>query len=143
MHKITADCVNQTRLSAFAIDCNDFKFQALGNHEFDYGVNGLVPFLNAINFPIVAANLNISASHPLQETHALGRSVVFNVKNFKVGVIGYLLPETQTLSKTDDVGFISEIDAIKYVTLFTSICVENIIEIPITSTFHSCNINNH
>ena len=29
----------------------------LGNHEFDRGVEGLIPFINETDFPVVAANL--------------------------------------------------------------------------------------
>lgn len=68
-----------------------------------------------ISFPIAVANLNISTDHPLWQTQALERSVVFNVKGFKVGVIGYILPEAKTMSKTEDVEFLPEIGAIKYV----------------------------
>lgn len=92
--------------------------QALGNHEFDFGVDGLLPFMRKINFPIVAANLNISTNHPLWQTNALDRSVVFSVNGTKVGVIGYLLPEVKTMSKPEDVIVLPEIDAIKYVSFY-------------------------
>lgn len=85
----------------------------MGNHEFDFGVDGLLPFLRDINFPIAVANLNISTDHPLWKTHALERSVVFNLNGIKVGVIGYLLPEAANMAKTGNVGFLPEIDAIK------------------------------
>lgn len=85
----------------------------MGNHEFDLGVDGLVPFLRDINFPVVVANLNISTNHPLWQTNALKLSVVFNLNGTKVGVIGYILPDTVNLSKTEDVGFFPEIDSIK------------------------------
>lgn len=87
----------------------------MGNHEFDYGIKGLVPFLKNINYPIAVANLNISTEHRLWQTNALHRSVVLNVKGFEIGVIGYVLPATVNKSKTEDVGIFSEIDAIKYV----------------------------
>lgn len=66
--------------------------QTLGNHEFDHGVKGLVPFLEQINFPMVVANLNISDSHPLMQTHSIKHSVTFHFNGTQIGVIGYLLP---------------------------------------------------
>lgn len=87
--------------------------QSLGNHEFDYGVEGLLPMLNGVNFPVLIANLNISTEHPMWQTKSLKKSVVFDVKGFKVGVIGYLTPETKFLTQPNDVEFISEIDGIK------------------------------
>lgn len=98
--------------------------QALGNHEFDFGLKGLLPFLRNINFPIAVANLNISTDHPLWQTHALEKSVVFNIKGTKVGVIGYILPEVITMSKTEDVEVSPEIGAIKYVLYILFINVE-------------------
>lgn len=92
-----------------------FSNQALGNHEFDYGIKGLVPFLENINFPIVVANLNISTDHRLWQTNALHRSVVLNVNGFDIGVIGYVLPQTVNKSKTEDVGIFPEVESIKYV----------------------------
>lgn len=74
-----------------------------------------MPFLKNINYPIAVANLNISTEHRLWRTNALHRSVVLHVKGFDIGVIGYVLPQTVNKSKTEDVGFFPEIDAIKYV----------------------------
>lgn len=69
--------------------------------------------LNAVNFPVLVANLNISSNHPLYQTKSLKKSVVFHVKGFKVGVIGYLTPETKFLTPPNDVEYLSEIDGIK------------------------------
>lgn len=88
-------------------------FQSLGNHEFDLGIDGLIPFLNQVNFPVLVANLNISMKHPLWQTPALKRSVVFNVTGLKIGVIGYLLPDTKHMSNASDIDFLPEISAIK------------------------------
>lgn len=87
--------------------------QALGNHEFDYGVSGLMPMLNAVNFPVLAANLKLPADHPLMQSKSLKKSVVFDVNGVKVGIIGYITPETKFLTPPNDVEYISEIDAIK------------------------------
>ncbi|XP_031632063.1 protein 5NUC-like [Contarinia nasturtii] len=84
----------------------------LGNHELDLGVRGLVPFLNNVTFPVLAANIKNSADHIVWQTAALKRSVVFVINEFKVGVIGYLTPEVKFLATKNDLEFISEIEAI-------------------------------
>lgn len=76
-------------------------------------MSGLVPFLNEANFPVLVANINNSANHVLWQTRALKKSVVFDIKGFKVGVIGYLTPETKLVSVPNDLEFIPEIAAIK------------------------------
>lgn len=87
--------------------------KCLGNHEFNSGVDGLVPFLNEVEFPVLAANINNSLDHPLWQTKSLRRSTVLNVRGHKIGVIGYITPETKTLAVKNDVEFTPEIDAIK------------------------------
>ena len=34
-----------------------YDAMGLGNHEFDDGVEGLVPFIDGANFPVLAANI--------------------------------------------------------------------------------------
>lgn len=76
-------------------------------------MSGLVPFLNDANFPVLVANINNSANHVLWQTRALKKSVVFDIKGFKVGVIGYLTPETKFFAAPNDLEFIPEVVAIK------------------------------
>lgn len=85
----------------------------MGNHELDLGVGGLIPFLNDATFPVLVANLNNSRDHPLFKTRALKESVVFDVRGYKVGVIGYLTPETKQVAVPNDLEFIPEVDGIK------------------------------
>lgn len=89
------------------------SFQSLGNHELDLGIEGLIPFLNDAEFPVLVANLNNSLDHPLWRTRALKRSVVFDIKGYKVGVIGYLTPETKQVARPNDLEFIPEVIGIK------------------------------
>lgn len=77
------------------------------------GVEGLLPLLNEVDFPVLVANLNISTSHPLWKTKSLKKSVVFDIKGQKVGVIGYLTPETKDVTVTNDLEFLPEVVAIK------------------------------
>lgn len=77
------------------------------------GVEGLVPFLNGANFPVVVANINNSMDHVLWHTRAFKKSAVFDVKGFKVGVVGYLTPDTKLVAIPNDLEFIPEVDGIK------------------------------
>lgn len=76
-------------------------------------MEGLIPFLNDANFPVLVANINNSADHPLWQTRALKKSVVFDIKGTKVGVIGYLTAETKLIGAANDLEFISEVLGIK------------------------------
>ncbi|XP_037914466.1 protein 5NUC-like isoform X3 [Hermetia illucens] len=85
---------------------------SLGNHEFDDGVEGLIPFLNKATFPVLVANLNLTNQPGLAATKALKPSTILDVEGTKVGVIGYLTSETGDLSLAGNLIFSPEIDAI-------------------------------
>lgn len=84
----------------------------MGNHEFDDGVKGLVPFLNNVTFPVVTANLDLSNEPSMQHTKSLKPSVILTAKGRKIGVIGFLTPETKHLSRTGNVTFIDEVESV-------------------------------
>lgn len=73
--------------------------------------------MNGINFPMVISNLNVNDNHPLWQTPSLKRSAVLNVNGTKIGFVGYLLPDTENMTKSHEVSFTPEIDAVKYVNM--------------------------
>lgn len=85
---------------------------SLGNHEFDDGVNGLIPFIENANFPVLATNLNLSKEPGLKATK-LANSTVLEINGTKIGVIGYLTPDTVILSSTGNVIINDEVPAIR------------------------------
>ncbi|XP_044739564.1 protein 5NUC-like [Chrysoperla carnea] len=93
---------------------NLLKFDALslGNHEFDLGVSGLLPFIEGVESPIVCTNLD-TTKEPQLTASKLKRSVTIDVNGIKVGIIGYLTNETKYISKAENTEFLYEVDAIK------------------------------
>lgn len=76
------------------------------------GEDALIRFLKNVTFPVLAANIKNGEDHRLWKTK-LEKYTIVEVKGRKIGVIGYLTPETKTLAEESDVEFIDEIDAIK------------------------------
>jgi 2',3'-cyclic-nucleotide 2'-phosphodiesterase (5'-nucleotidase family) len=72
-------------------------FQALGNHEFDNNIAGLLPFLQNANFTILSANAN-TATEP-RITPYVNKSYVTVVGGEKIGVIGYTTKDTPMISQ--------------------------------------------
>ena len=72
-----------------------FYFQTFGNHEFDDGIGNLVQFLEEAQFPVVAANIEDSEEPSIQRKYA--KSVVLEKEGRKIGVVGYVTPETLVL----------------------------------------------
>lgn len=103
--------VKRTTIFARVIAFNEF-WQSLGNHEFDDGVDGLIPFIQNASYPILTTNLDLSKQPNLAATN-LKNSTILEVSGKKIGVIGYLTPETRILSTTEKVIFKDEVESIR------------------------------
>lgn len=63
---------------------------------------------------MLAANLNLDNETSLQGKASLMPYFIFNMTDgIKIGIIGYLTPETKGLAIPNDVEFTDEIEAIK------------------------------
>ncbi|KAG7508565.1 5-nucleotidase-like [Solea senegalensis] len=77
-----------------------YDVMALGNHEFDNGVEGLmVPFMQEVKFPMISAN--IKPDKTLAATFGVSYHpyTILKVGDHRVGVVGYTSQETPALSK--------------------------------------------
>lgn len=86
--------------------------KSLGNHEFDEGAGNLAKFLREVDFPVLAANLGLD-EEPELKTQWLMPSKIFVVDGRKVGIIGYLTPETKNFTMGNKVEFYDEVTALK------------------------------
>jgi 5'-nucleotidase len=84
----------------------------IGNHEFDNGVIGLVPFLKTIQSPILVANLDVS-EEPTIETSLFRKSMILERGGQKIGVIGVIIKTTPELSVTEKVRFLDEEETVR------------------------------
>ena len=82
---IITDFLNEEKLGAAAV----------GNHEFDFGLDFLTNRMNSSNFPYLAANIE-TKSHKKEFFNNLLTSKIFRVGNINVGVIGLSTLETLT-----------------------------------------------
>ncbi|EDW66277.1 apyrase [Drosophila virilis] len=83
----------------------------LGNHEFDHGVAGVVPFLKTINTSMLVANMD-SAHEPTMDG-LYERSLILERGGRKIGLIGVILETTDTLANTGKLIFRNESDTIR------------------------------
>jgi len=92
---------------------NKFKFtaSALGNHEFDDSPDGLLPLAQKANFPLVCANCDFSE---MPEFRNLVKPYhIANVGGKKIGIIGYLTPDTRNIASTGRMLLRDEIEAVR------------------------------
>ncbi|XP_046574533.1 snake venom 5'-nucleotidase-like [Haliotis rubra] len=73
-----------------------YDVMTLGNHEFDLGIEGLIPFLNDVNFTVVSANIN--ATREPFVNNKLVKHTVLMIGGERIGVIGYTTRETPSIS---------------------------------------------
>ena len=84
---------------------------AVGSHEFDDGPPKLAEFIDAVSFPVISGNLELSASDLLKDR--VGNHVVLEVGGKKIGVISALATDTvETSSPGPNVVFQDEIEAL-------------------------------
>ncbi len=79
---------------------------AIGNHEFDDGEPALATFLDAVEFPVLSAN--VVASHSSLLGDRVKPSVVLEVGGQKIGVVGAVANDTDELSSPGDQVLIAE-----------------------------------
>jgi 5'-nucleotidase len=73
-----------------------YDAMAVGNHEFDDGPSELTRLIDAVNFPVLATNIDASIEPSL--TGKLKASVIITVGSVPVGLIGLSTEETPILS---------------------------------------------
>ncbi|XP_030767022.1 apyrase-like [Sitophilus oryzae] len=69
---------------------NKLPFDAivLGNHEFDDGISGVVPFITSLKAPVVCSNIDDSKEPTIQGTYT--KSTIVERDGKKIGIIGVL-----------------------------------------------------
>ena len=86
--KLAAEMMNKMRYTAMTV----------GNHEFDDGPEVLRGFANAVNFPILMSNADISRENLLKDV--IQKSVVIEQAGERIGLIGLTPQDTDELAMT-------------------------------------------
>lgn len=73
-----------------------YSAMTMGNHEFNGGNVGLLNFLEAVDFPLLAANIDFSASPILADR--IAPYTIIEVAGERIGVIGLAEEDTPALS---------------------------------------------
>ncbi|GMV37071.1 MAG: bifunctional metallophosphatase/5'-nucleotidase [Fimbriimonadales bacterium] len=73
-----------------------YQAMAVGNHEFDRGPQPLATFAKLVQFPLLAANLDVSADPDLKGL--VQPSTVIEVGGQRIGVVGVTTPELFSIS---------------------------------------------
>ncbi|KAG5676388.1 hypothetical protein PVAND_006228 [Polypedilum vanderplanki] len=85
--------------------------QTIGNHDFDHGVEGVIPFLNRTLTPVVIANVDDSNEPSFQGMYK--KSIIITKYGRKIGIIGAILRSTNTIAKTGNIKFFNEAEKVR------------------------------
>lgn len=89
-----------------------FDAMAVGNHEFDDGDEGLAKLADAVSFPVISGNIDVSQSNVL--AGKIDNHTVLEVGGKKIGIISALAADTvETSSPSDAVIFTDEIESLQ------------------------------
>ena len=84
------------QLAAEMMNKMGYDAMTVGNHEFDDGPEVLRGFMDAVNFPVLMSNADVSAEPLLADT--LAKSVVIERGGEKLGLIGLTPEDTDELA---------------------------------------------
>ncbi|MEM6478842.1 MAG: bifunctional UDP-sugar hydrolase/5'-nucleotidase [Pseudomonadota bacterium] len=73
-----------------------FDVMTSGNHEFNNGPEGLASFIDAVNFPVMAGNLDVSGSNVLNGK--LLDRVILDIGGERIGLVSALTNDTVEIS---------------------------------------------
>jgi 5'-nucleotidase / UDP-sugar diphosphatase len=86
--------------SAQIMNMVGYDAMTLGNHEFDDGSEVLAAFVDALEFPVVTANVDFSEDPLL--AGKINPYVILEVGGESIGIIGLVTPESEILSSPSD-----------------------------------------
>ena len=88
-----------------------YDVMAVGNHEFDDGDAGLRKLTDAVSFPVISGNIDVSSSNIL--AGQVDNHTILEVGGEKIAIISALAVDTQeTSSPSDAVIFTNEIESL-------------------------------
>ncbi|KAJ8687354.1 hypothetical protein QAD02_023148 [Eretmocerus hayati] len=82
----------------------------IGNHDFDDGIEGLIPFLQRSKSPIVVTNIDDTEEPSMKGLYE--NSTIIVRGNRKIGVIGVIIKSTNTLSSPGKLKFLDEVESV-------------------------------
>ncbi|CAH0731750.1 unnamed protein product, partial [Brenthis ino] len=83
----------------------------LGNHEFDNGIDGVVPYLETLKSPVVTANIIDDEEPTIQGLYK--PSIIVTKKGRRIGIIGVIIASTNELASTGKLKFTDEVETVK------------------------------
>lgn len=87
-----------------------FLFQSLGNNDVEKGSDELSPFMKNIQTKILASNVILKST---KDNENVQKFVVIDINGVRVGIVGYLTPETEILDADGDIEYIDEVLAVR------------------------------
>nr|XP_022289438.1 5'-nucleotidase-like [Crassostrea virginica] len=98
--------ITYTLMNELNYDC-----MALGNHEFDLRIEGVRPFLEHVDFPIVSANIDTSYEPTISPR--ISKRTIIQVGGQQLGIVGYTTKDTPIISSPGSLVFHDEVSSVR------------------------------
>ncbi|XP_031832595.1 apyrase [Nomia melanderi] len=102
--------VHRWNVTAVFMNMLPHDVMTIGNHEFDNGVQGVVPFLQNVKAPVVVTNIDASEEPSMEGLYK--NSTIIERNGRKIGVIGVILSTTNTIAVTGRLKFLDEVETV-------------------------------
>ncbi|XP_015438966.1 PREDICTED: apyrase-like [Dufourea novaeangliae] len=102
--------VHRWNVTAVFMNMLPHDVMTIGNHEFDNGVAGVVPFLQNVKAPVVVTNIDATDEPSMKGLYR--NSTILDRNGTKIGVIGVILSTTNTISTTGRLKFLDEVKTV-------------------------------
>ncbi|XP_076182578.1 apyrase isoform X2 [Ptiloglossa arizonensis] len=102
--------VHRWNVTATFMNMLPHDVMTIGNHEFDNGIEGIVPFLKMVKAPVVVTNIDASEEPTMEGLYTNSTILVKN--GVKIGVIGVIISTTNTISVTGKLKFLDEVETV-------------------------------
>ncbi|XP_026735542.1 apyrase-like isoform X2 [Trichoplusia ni] len=83
----------------------------LGNHEFDNGIAGVVPYLEHLDSTVVTANIIDDLEPTIQGLYK--KSTIVERDGRRIGIIGVIISSTNVLASTGQLKFTDEVETVR------------------------------
>lgn len=98
--------VGRWQLTAEMFNMLEADAITLGNHDFDDGIDGVVPFMETLRSPIVLSNVDDTSEPMFKENNH--HSLIIERDGRQIGIIGVVLKNVDKLADTGNLRFIDE-----------------------------------
>lgn len=97
--------------TAHFMELLEYNVMALGNHEFDNGIEDIVRFMRNVTFPVISCNIDSTEEPDMSGLYAC--SSIVTIENKDIAIVGYTTVTTVDYAKPGNLVFQDEVSVLQ------------------------------